>query len=159
MENQRGLVSLEIILVVLIIAILSTIALPKMARIVDKAQLDYEMKMFLSTLDFGKTLSKTASYNTAIFERKLSSQSSKALLLNVDYDASYYELMRGSRPISEKHHFPAGFSIIQNYTPKNQINFSENQNGNITLTSRFGDKRYIIFDSVGRWRGDNKPPQ
>lgn len=157
MNNQRGLATFEIILVVMIIAVLTTIAVPKMARLVDKVQLDYEMKIFLSTLDFAKSLSKNVSYNRDIFQYAPLDKPRDAII-NIVEKSRRYEVKQGSE-VLQFHNLPENFSIEHSESLKVPISFFKGNSGHVTLTSKFGDKRYIIFDSVGRWRGDNQPPQ
>ena len=154
MDNQRGLATLEIILVVMIIAVLTTIAVPKMARLVDKVQLDYEMKIFLSTLDFAKSLNKSAFYNREIFQNTDLDKVSD-VRVNINENLRRYEIKQDSE-VLQSHDLPAGFSIKRNSSLKVSISFFESNSGHITLTSKFGDKRYIYIDSVGRWSGDNQ---
>lgn len=155
MDNQRGLATLEIILVVMIIAVLTTIAVPKMARLVDKVQLDYEMKIFLSTLDFAKSLNKSAFYNREIFQYAPLSNTPSKVQVNINENLRRYEIKQDSA-VLQSHDLPAGFSIKRNGSLGVMINVSEGNSGHIALTSKFGDKRYIYFDSVGRWSGDNQ---
>lgn len=154
MDNQRGLATFEIILVVMIISVLMTVAVPKMARLVDKIQLDYEMKIFLSTLDFAKSLNKNAFYNREIFQYAPLSNTPD-VRVNINENLRRYEIKQDSKVI-ESHDLPKNFSIKLNSSLANPINFLEGKSGHITLTSKFGDKRYIYFDSVGRWSGDNQ---
>ena len=154
MDNQRGLATLEIILVVMIIAVLTTIAVPKMARLVDKVQLDYEMKIFLSTLDFAKSLNKSAFYNREIFQNTDLDKVSD-VRVNINENLRRYEIKQDSE-VLKFHDLPAGFSIKRKGSLGVMINVSEGNSGHIALTSKFGDKRYIYFHSVGRWSGDNQ---
>ena len=155
-KNQRGLATLEVILVVTIIAILSTIALPKMARMVDVAQLDYEMKIFMSTLDYAKSLNRNIAYTPEIFSSSLEKPGS-TLQLSIKKNPAGYTLKSDTPNLFEPHNLPTGFSITD--TLDGNIYFTKPNNGNVIITSPFGNKRYIIFDTVGRWRGDINPPQ
>ena len=154
MKNQRGFATLEIIVVILIIAVLSTSVLPNAARMLDVVRLDYEMKIFMSTLDFAKSLNKNAYYQTDIFKVANSDGTSSALQVNIATNTAY-QIFRGGNEINEPHNLPKGFSM----QGMNRIYFSQNNTGTLTLTSRQKFKRYIIFDSVGRWRGDITAPK
>ena len=157
-QNQRGFATLEIILVIMIISLLATVALPNMARMVDVAQVEYEMKSLLSTLDATKSLNKNSHFQPEIFEGQLSSDASHELLLNVNYDKGTYQIVSNLEGVNEMHELPAGFLIEKNKSLNDLIEFDKNNNGHITITSRYGVKRYIIFDSVGHWRGSRTPP-
>ena len=66
-KNQNGFATLEIILVIGIIAIFSTVAVPKMARILDKVALDYELKHLYSDLNFARSIGKSSTFDGGIF--------------------------------------------------------------------------------------------
>lgn len=152
MNNQRGLATFEIILVVMIIAVLATVAVPKMARLVDKVQLDYEMKIFLSTLDFAKSLNKNAFYNGEIFQYTDLDKVS-TVQINIIENLRRYEVKQDSE-VLKYHDLPKNFSIADNLN--GIIYFTKSNSGHVTLTSKLGDKRYIYIDSVGRWSGANQ---
>ena len=153
-QNQRGFATLEIILVIMIISLLATVALPNMARMVDVAQVEYEMKSLLSTLDATKSLNKNSHFQPEIFEGQLSSDASHELLLNVNYDKGTYPDLR----YNEIHELPTGFLMTKNTSLENPIEFEKGTRGHITITSRYGVKRYVIRDTVRRWRGSRTPP-
>ncbi len=154
MKSQGGFATIEIILVVMIISLLATVALPNMARMVDVAQVDYEMKILLSTLDTGKSFNKNSHFQPSIFNKKLSSNVGQQINLFIDYDKGTYPIISKA----ETHELPSGFLISRNNKLDNPIEFDSSNDGHITITSRYGVKRYIIFDSVGRWRGSLTPP-
>ncbi len=154
MKNQRGFLTIEMILVVLIIAILATLALPNMARMVDVAQVDYEMKILLSQLDYAYSLNKNISYNPGIFANKLSLDTGHHLQINVDEDLNRYTIVQNEKNFSEPHELPQGFSIRCESGLPNEIILNKIRPGRIRIISRYNVERYIIFDSVGRWRGD-----
>ena len=159
MKNQGGFATIEIILVIMIIALLSTVALPNMARMVDVAQVEYEMKILLSTLDLGKSLNKNSHYKPEIFKNANElGDTGRKLDLLVDYDKGTYQIVSNLNGVGEIHELPEGFLIEKNEKLNNPIEFDKNNNGHITITSRYGVKRYIILDSVGRWRGSRTPP-
>ncbi|MBQ9488221.1 MAG: prepilin-type N-terminal cleavage/methylation domain-containing protein [Selenomonadaceae bacterium] len=161
MKNQRGFATLEMILVILIIAVLSAVALPKAARMVDAVRLDYEMKTFLSTLDFTKSLNKNASFTTEIFQATLANAGfgSNTTSLQVNLTDTDYKIVRQGQEIFKPHQLPEGFSMSCNATLNNSISFTQANNGTLTMTSRQNFNRYIIFNSVGRWRGDITAPK
>lgn len=157
MNNQRGFATLEMILVILIIAVLSAVALPKAARMVDAVRLDYEMKIFLSTLDFAKSLNKNAFYQREIFKDVISHYKINELQVNITN--TEYGIYSGGQALFTPHQMPEGFSMNCNATLDNSISFTQANNGTLTMTSRQNFNRYIIFNSVGRWRGDITAPK
>ncbi len=120
---------------------------------VDVAALDYEMKNFLSTLDWAKSMNKNATYNAGIFKEVNSTGSAKELQVNLT--GTGYKICKGSQEIFNPHNLPEGFSI----QGASILYFSKSNTGHITITSRHNSHRYIIFDSVGRWRGDITLPK
>ena len=158
MKNQRGFATLEMILVILIIAVLSTIVLPKAARMVDTVRLDYEMKIFLSTLDFAKSLNQNAFYQKEIF--KDVNLVGKPAAIKVNLETTKYSIVRDLQTTAVRiHQLPKDFSVSWENGLTNVVYFSRNNNGHVILTSPQNSNRYIIFNSVGRWRGDITAPK
>lgn len=158
-QNQRGFATLEIILVIMIISLLAEVALPNMASMVDVAQVEYEMKSLLSTLDATKSLNKNSHFKPEIFEYVPELNNARQqIYLRINYDKGTYQIVSNLEGINEMHELPTGFAIEKNAKLNNPIEFDKNNDGHITITSRYGVKRYIIFDSVGRWRGSLTPP-
>jgi len=124
---------------------------------VDAVRLDYEMKTFLSTLDFAKSLNKTSFYQPGIFKDSISGV--KASELQVNITATGYHIKRGTQEVFTPHKLPEGFSINREKGMRDKIYFSQSNNGHLKITSRQNFNRYIIFDSVGRWRGDITAPK
>ena len=119
----------------------------------DAVRLDYEMKTFMSTLDFAKSLNKTAFYQPEIFKDVISVGKTSEVQVNITNTG--YHIKKGTQDVFTPHQLPEGFS----FKGMNQIYFSKNNNGTLTITSPQNFHRYIIFDSVGRWRGDITAPK
>ena len=148
--NQRGFATLEIICVILIISVLTTVAVPQMLRLIDKARLDYEMKTLLNNLELAKSLNRVSHYDREIFVNGLPLTYETSVYINED---SYEYQVNGQR-VGERYKLPQGFMLKRNSSLKNPLEFSKNNNGTLTMISKFGYTRKIIFDTVGRWRGD-----
>ena len=159
MKSQGGFATIEIILVVMIISLLATVALPNMARMVDVAQVDYEMKILLSTLDFTKSLNKNSHYKPEIFKNVPSfSESGHELQIDIDENLNRYTIMQNGENFSEPHNLPNGFSIICEKGMPKQIFPNTKYSGHIRINSGQDINRYVISDSAGRWRGDITAP-
>ena len=165
-----GFATLEIILVTAIIGILATIAVPKMIRSLDKVTLNYEMKHLYSELNFARSLSKTACFKPSIFINEISNANND-VRITVNKNG-YYELFRNVNNVKHsmrKHYLPSGFQITRNnldatitfdnYGSAKNLGSQSVASGHYTLNSKLNDKAYIIFDSVGRFRGSYEAPK
>ena len=159
MKNQRGFVTIEIILVVLIISLSATLVVPNMARMVDVAQVDYEMKFLLSQIDYARSLNKNIHYNPEIFNYTLSLDNGHQLKINIDEHLNRYTIVQNGKDFSEPHELPQDFLISCEKNLPNQIIAGESYSGHIKISSRYKVNRYLICNSVGRWRGDITPPK
>ena len=172
MNNQNGFATLEIILIIAIIAILSTVAVPKMARILDKVALNYEMKHLYSELNLARSIGKSSNFNASIFNGQINSDGSAGLYINKSTNS--YEIKRNNLNVfSYSHNLSNGIKlsfnsnltffslsgaqvkIVSNEYPITFENPSRYSGGSntITLTSKYEDSAQIVFDTVGRWRG------
>ena len=151
--NQRGFATLEIICVVLIISVLTTIAVPQMVRLIDKARLDYEMKTFLNNLELARSLNRSSHYQSEIFEGNSKLETGSSVIIDIKNNA--YDLRIGNK--STEHKLYDGFSIKQENLGENlgdSFFIDKGKSGRVIITSKLGDQRFIYHDSVGRWRGD-----
>ena len=157
MKNQRGFATLEVILATTIISLLAFVAVPKIDRVVEKVFLDYEMKRFCSEVNLTRSLNRSSSFDSKLFFRTISRPKNE-IFLNIDKNTSY-QLYQNKKYIRDRHYLSAGIKI--NYSPSkmSKIEFNsegiyQSGSGTITLTSPRGEKAEIVFDSVGRWRGN-----
>ncbi len=156
---QKGFATLEIILVTIIIAVLVKIAVPNAARIIDTVSLDYEQKRFYSELRYVQAMSRSATFSTAgMGDTVLVPDRGTNPTLSINADKNYYQVLKNSKKLREPHYLSNGVKI---FSPKNSITFDSDGKANInsdsiTLTSRLGKSKYIVFDSVGRIKGSLK---
>lgn len=154
MHKEKGFATLEIILVMLIISALAGVILPKMAKIVDVATLDYEVKKFRSEFLFARSLSRSASYEPSIF---LPSPISKGNQITFKTEGTNYRIEQSGNLIREKNFLPTGFKISLKGNVGN-ISFNSRgksgQTGTYIFTSSLGKKRNLVLDSVGRLQID-----
>ena len=159
-KNQRGFSTLEIILVVSIIGIFAGVAVPKMARTVDKVCLDYEMKHLYSDLNLARSIGKTSTFNGGIFPYIENAQHSIEFWI---YCGEYttvsarnrYQIMRLSVTSSPYYRHNLSNDIKLEFNRGNEvlkIDFSKSQT--IDLKSKYGDSAQIKIDTVGRVRGE-----
>ena len=158
MNNQRGFATFEAILAVTIISLLAFVAVPKIDKVIDKILLDYEMKRLCGEIEFASSLNRSAYFSPEIFNRKIANTETD-IILQIDVDKSCYQLQRNGKILRDRHYLPQGMKIFCSPSKLSSLQFSPSglhtgDSGTITLTSRRGEKVEIIFDSVGRWRGN-----
>ena len=159
-KNQRGFATLEIILVVAIIAIFSTVTLPKMARSLEKVYLDYEMKHLYSDLNLARDLSRSVNYNPSI----LSDGNYKRDYINgrILFSTNNFSIFNSrqnsgkSNNVFRRYKLSDGITFNHAYGTANMKDFGFNESYTIQLNSRFSGKAYIRLDTVGRIRGTRK---
>ena len=161
---QRGLATLEIIFAIIIIGVLVKVAVPNAARILDTAALDYETKKLYSELRFVQEMNRSSTIvSTGMGNTNLLSSGGDYITLFINDGEKYYRVFREAglkNPIREPHYLSKSIKKIS--SPKNPIYFDSDGKANIvsnhiTLTSRLGKNRYIIFNSVGRMRTSLTP--
>lgn len=160
---QRGMVTLEIVFAITIIAVLIKSAVPNADRIIDTVALDYETKQLYSELRFVEELSRSSqiSYEGTGGVNFLDT-GNEIITLNINRGENCYRVLRGTKPLRETHYFSHGVTvklesgtdvIIKiNFDSDGKAAINNKKSDTLTLTSRLGKKRYIRFDSVGRFR-------
>ena len=168
---QKGLATLEIIFAVMIIAVLTNVAVPNAARIIDRAALDYETKRLYSELRFVQTMSRSNTIKeTGMGKIKIVTDldNTRKFTLSVDSLRNNYQVFRGidkyKKALREPHYLSNGMTIKfrENATSINisfdnagkvEINSNENSSNKeftLHLISRLKKENCIIFDTVGR---------
>ena len=166
-EQQRGFATLEIILALAIVGIFATFAAPKMARIVDKSCLDYEMKHLYSDLNFARSLGKSSTFNPGIFtDVEKNQQKIEFWIYGKNYGGNNrYQIMRQAVTSSPYYRHNLENDITIDFNHSNLVKKIEFDNHShykdldkdssqtVTIKSKFGYETKMVFDSVGRWRG------
>lgn len=155
--NQKGLATLEIILVATVVAIFATSAVPKLANIMDKTVLDYEVKKFCSELNFAQSVGRTSGcYREDAFNSGIEYGESTNFYVNED---NYSVVIGGSRLVRAQN-LPAGFTInVPTDDLKNIVINPDGRKGSsnhYTFISRQGKKIFVNLDSVRRVRVSNE---
>lgn len=159
---QRGFATLEIILATFIIALLMSVALPNTVRIVDRVALDYEYKRLYSDLRFLQALGRSGTFDT-VGTGRTNFNSDDTPYMQITPAKFGTQILRGDNPLREAHYMQHIKRIELTGNVSNKITFGTTGqptnssgsvlNGTLTLTSRLGTKKTIVFDSVGRIRG------
>ena len=154
---QRGFATLEIILAIMIIALLMTAAVPNAVRMIDSAALDYETKRLYSELRFLQAIDRSGTFD-ANGTGRTDFDIDAAPHMQIDPAKFSYQIMRGKVPLREVHYMQNIKGIAFKGSASKKISFYSNgessANGRITLTSQFDKSSAIVFDTVGRIRGE-----
>lgn len=149
-KNQKGFATIEIVFAVMIIALLSSVSLPKLARIFEVAQLNYETKRFVSEFYFAKSLSRSVKFEPEIFYGVTSG--GKPISFSVA--SRSYVLKSSGDVFGEKISLPKKFSIVRENL-STDLQFENGKvkpakSGTYTFSSPHGFSQKIKLDSVGR---------
>ena len=150
---QKGIATLEIILVALIISVLASAAIPNVTRVLDRVTLDYETKKFYTDLRFLQSFDRMAYMQDNHFDTNKDSR-----VTSVVYPEKYiFKKFSANKELGE-HFFSRGVTASKkNNSDYWQIKFDDMgkiqpaESDHLTLTSGLGKKFYIYFDSVGRF--------
>ncbi len=153
---QKGFATFEIIFATLIIAVLATVVFPNANRMIDRVALDYETKKIYTEMRALQSLERMTNMRDAHF----GTTDDNPILLIVYPDRYVLEKRDPNKTLVE-HYFSHGVTSDNNIW---QIRFDDSGrisnaiSNHLTLTSGQGKKFYIIFDSVGRFRGGREEP-
>ena len=176
MNNQNGFATLEIILILGIIAIFSTVTLPKISRILDKVVLNYELKHLYSELNLARSIGKSSMIEGGIFNTFDNTGNGQVefWLYSRNYSNSNmknsYQIMRPVVSSYSTYYYRHKFTNNINFEFKNgelmeKITFNNRSRyDNWSKTLQFSSNPKLLnkieaevtFDSVGRWRGSYK---
>ena len=153
---QKGIATLEIIMVIFIVAVLISCAVPNAVRVLDRVALDYETKRLYTELRFLQshermTFMRDSHFTEAEnFQNKLTVYPERYVVEKKDAVGFYYE-----------HYFSNGVTVSKTKT----INFDDMgriapaASDTLIIKSRLGKELYFAFDTVGRFRGSRTKPQ
>ena len=161
MQKERGYALIEIVFLVAIIAILSSVIIPKISNELQIAQADYLMKSLYSELRFMQAAQRINVYKKEDIlpvNKKM-----KFFILISDNDNKRYRIRFDNSEELRKYKLPSNFSfeddfylvITEGGTVSN--NFTSKNSDTIRLKDNKGKfyKPFIVFDSVGRIRFSN----
>ena len=171
---QKGFATLEIVLVIFIVGVLASCAVPNAIRVLDMLSLDYETKRLYSELRFLQATSRSTKVNLLGMGQlfQLSSSPEATLVIDAPQNGIHsWQIVRGlnstGKPVREPHVLSNGVKILFRNAINIRINCDEagkfkftgidsnsDKTTTITLKSRLGKEAKIVFDSVGRMRGD-----
>lgn len=159
---ERGAAMLETVLATTVIAILASIALPRVSRMLDNVCVDYEIRCLHSMVHYTQSLSRISQYSTFKFDTP-SGYGMPTIECRVFTNASpqYYCVRKydASERIKENHYLERDVKITNPFKDsfRFRANGELNQNGNDLKISKGTFNRYLILTNYGRIRISNKP--
>lgn len=163
MRNEKGYALIEVVFLVAIVAILSSIAVPKISNELQIAQADYLMKSLYSELRFMQAARRTSAYKEESLLPAYKNMNSLNLVSsNIN---KRYRIRFGDNEELRRYNLPSAFSFEKDFfitvmdsgTLSNDF-LDDGYSGNIKLINNRTHKLYkpfIVFDSVGRIRFSN----
>jgi len=150
---QKGFATLEMIFILMIIAALTTVAVPNAARILDRVALDYETKKIYTDLRALQSFDRMTEMKDSHFQTAIKTQ------LKFNVERNRYTVMKNeTNRILSEHYFSNGVTVTRDWEFKfDDMGKIMNKSGaaisdSMEIKSRYG-KTYIRIDSVGRFRG------
>ena len=152
---QKGIATLEIVMVIFIVGVLASCAVPNAVRVLDRVALDYETKRLYTELRFLQSHERMTYMIDSHFNKPENFQSKLTV-----YPERYVITKNGDDNIVyDEHEFFNGvttsniLAIKFDDMGKPQSSSDTALNGHIIIKSRLGKILRIRFDSVGRFRG------
>lgn len=162
---QKGIATLEIVMVIFIVGVLASCAVPNAVRVLDRVALDYETKRLYTELRFLQSHERMTYMPDSHFEEIRGSKIENFQNKLTVYPERYVVEKNGSVKIYSEHKFFNGVTTSGNLAIKfddmgkpQSLNDTA-LNGHIVIKSRLGKELYFVFDSVGRFRGSRTKPQ
>ena len=145
MSDKHGFTIIENLIIISMISLIVSTAIPKTLIFIDRQRIDQEAAYLVSELRYLQELSRTVNRQHTDF-LSVPSEAAPELVLNRD---GYF--IKKKLKAEMRHDFPTGMTAIYN---RNKVMFSpEGDADPMTITLQYGtQKRDIIIDSVGRIR-------
>lgn len=163
---QKGIATLEIVLVIFIVGVLASCAVPNAVRVLDRVSLDYETKRLYTELRFLQSHERMTYMPDSHFEEIRGSKIENFQSKLTVYPERYAITKNGNdKIVYDEHEFFNGvttsniLAIKFDDMGKPQSSSDTALNGHIIIKSRLSKELYFVFDSVGRFRGSRTKPQ
>ena len=161
LKNEKGYALIEVVFLVTVIAIISSIIIPKISNEFKIAQADYLMKSLYSEIRFMQTAKRTSIYKKS--DVLLVTKPSKSFVIISNNSLKQFRLRMGDDEEIRKYNLPSYFSFENDFfiSVKAEGTISDslgNNSDHIKLIDNGTNKVYkpfIVFDSVGRIRFSN----
>ena len=158
---QKGIATLEIVMVIFIVGVLASCAVPNAVRVLDRVALDYETKRLYTELRFLQSHERMTYMPDSHFEEirgnKIENFQNKLTVCPERYVLE----KNNAEKIYDEHYFSSGVTASKILTIKfdDMGKIAPAISDTLNLKSRLGKELYFVFDSVGRFRGSRTKPQ
>ena len=164
-RNEHGYALIEVIFLVTVISILSSIVVPKIGNSLKIVQSDYLMKTIYSELRFIQASIRVTSYGTdKIFDTNKTVHNFFVISDSQKIAVENQNIVNSKQRVMRSYKIPLNFCFENNFFMrvtekgifKNTYSSSSSVSNHIIITNNSERcKPFIIFDSVGRLRFSN----
>lgn len=153
---QKGFSTLEVVIAVFVVVLLTRCTIPNAARIIDRVSLDYEIKRLYTDMRFIQSFDRM----TGMYDEHGFDESPKSQVKLFVYKNRYRVEKNADSTLYYENNFMNGVTADKSKGIKfdDMGRVDPATSDTLTFTSRRGKKLYFVFDSVGRFRGSRKPP-
>ena len=147
---QKGFATFEVVLLMIIIVVMISVALPAAERMIDRVALDYETKRLYTDLRFVQSFDRMTNMRDSHF------LTAEDEAVKVIIRTNYYRLEKNSdSKLYAEHYFSNGVTAgkAKSVMFDDMGKITPADSDTLYLTSRLGKKNSIVFDTVGRFRG------
>lgn len=158
---QKGIATLEIVMMIFIVAVLVSCAVPNAVRVLDRIALDYETKRLYTELRFLQSHERMTFMTDSHFEKARGNKIDNFQNKLTVYPEKYTVTKNSTSEIYAEHYFSGGVTVSKNLTIKfdDMGKISPATSDTLTIKSRLGKNLYFAFDTVGRFRGSRTKPK
>ena len=162
---QKGIATLEIVMVIFIVGVLASCAVPNAVRVLDRVSLDYETKNLYTELRFLQSNERMTFMKDSHFENVRGNKMENFQNKLTVYPERYVVEKISSAKVYDEHKFFNGVTASKNWAIKfddmgrSQSLDDDALDGHIVIKSRLGKELYFVFDTVGRFRGSRTKPK
>lgn len=158
---QKGVATLEIVMVIFIVAVLISCAVPNAVRVLDRVSLDYETKNLYTKLRFLQSHERMTYMPDSHFEKARGNKFENFRNKLIIYPEKYVITKNSNdKIVYDDRYFLDGVTVskskIINFDDMGKI--SPATSDTLILKSRLGKEFYFVFDSVGRFRSSRTKP-
>lgn len=167
---QKGIATFEIVMVIFIIGVLASCAVPNAVRVLDGIALDCETKRLYTELRFLQSNERMTFMRDSHFKKVRGNKIENFQNKLTVYPEKYVVEKSNAIKIYDEHYFFYGVTASKQKNGDNwAIKFDDMGkpqslndtalNGHIVIKSRLGKELYFVFDTVGRFRGSRIKPK